>query len=531
MRYSLAYLLNSVLRSLGIRSIGRQFTIGFLVIIACTVASTFSLYMTMQASADTVNIAGRQRMLSQRLAKEALLVTQQAMDKSALEQTIELFEQSHNRLLYGSPENGILAPQTVKIFDQLKVVDGLWENYKIAIRTYVASKDASVLPALQAESIAILKEMNQAVEMIARDLNGELQAQQILSIVLSIVVILVAAVSQFLGMYWLMDQINLLRDKLLKVSHGDFSETINESASENEVGDMFNAYNRMVEQVGHIVNGVKELASNIAGQASALMREAESAESYVNTQNKELEQVATAMNQMSATVNEVAGHAEEAAANAENASEAADNGYRIVDGSYANIVTMNSSLTSAVGVMEELNRDSQQIGQVLTVITGIAEQTNLLALNAAIEAARAGEQGRGFAVVADEVRTLAQKTQSSTEEIQAIIERLQNQTTKAVDVVQKSTSSAQESSSQMSTANDALKRIVDAVSNIQQMSTLIATAASEQSHVAADIDSNITSVSAAASETTQVASNVRSHASGINRDIKRLNETVTSLKV
>lgn len=530
MRYMLAYSVNNLVRTLGIKSVAGQFSLAFIAIIACALVSAGSLYLTLSASADTVNIAGRQRMLSQRLAKEALLTAQGGADKSVMQATIRLFETSQRQLLNGDSAQGINPPATEQIYKQLKKVESLWQKYKSTILEYVASGDKAKLRQLQAESVTVLTEMNAAVGMIASNSNKELSYQQWLSLLMAAAIILIAVIGQYLGMYWLMEQIHLLGDRLLKVARGDFSEKIEAQASENEVGEMFLAYNSMVAQVGGIVNSVKTLAESVSEQAGALMTEAQSAERYVNAQNKELEQVATAMNEMTATVNEVAGHAEEAAANANSAGDEANNGYKIVDQSYSNTEAMNASLSAAVGVMEELNKDSQQIGQVLTVITGIAEQTNLLALNAAIEAARAGEQGRGFAVVADEVRTLAQKTQVSTEEIQAIIERLQNQTVKAVDVVQKSTGAAQRSSEQMAHANAALQRIVDSVSNIQQMSTLIATAASEQSHVAAEIDSNITSVSAAASETTQVATHVREHATGINRDIIKLHESVAALK-
>ncbi|WP_045855660.1 methyl-accepting chemotaxis protein [Teredinibacter purpureus] len=530
MRYQLAYLLNGIVRSLGIRTIKGQFSLSFLLIIVLAVISTGSMYLTLDITADTVDVAGRQRMLTQRLAKEAFLVANEAEPQSVVQETITEFERSHRDLMMGNKRAGIAIP-TSEVLAQLKEVERVWRQYKLTVAAYIRSKNTEELAKINSESLNALSEMSTAVTMIAESSNRSLKTNELITLFAGLAIIVIALAAKVLGMYWLMAQIHLLRERLLGVANGDFSQSIDEVSSDNEVGQMFSAYNNMIKRVGDVVTRVKALTANISGQVGSLGQAAQNSEASMGKQNRELEQVSTAMNEMSATVNEVASHAAEAATSAGKANVDAGSGYRVVEMSFENIANMSQNLDGAVGVMQQLDLDAQEIGKVLTVITGIAEQTNLLALNAAIEAARAGEQGRGFAVVADEVRTLAQKTQTSTEEIQRIIERLQNQTTKAVSVVGKSTSAAQEGAEKMGDANKELQKIVDAVSNIQEMTTLIATAAHEQSNVATEIDRNITSISDSAMETSQVASNVRSFSDAINADVASLNESVAALRV
>lgn len=237
------------------------------------------------------------------------------------------------------------------------------------------------------------------------------------------------------------------------------------------------------------------------------------------------------MNEMSTTIAEVANHASSAADSAASATSEASSGRAVVAKSVENISNMSTYLDGAVSVMDQLDTDSQEIGKVLTVITAIAEQTNLLALNAAIEAARAGEQGRGFAVVADEVRTLARRTQESTEEIQKIIERLQSQTGKAVQVMESSTGAARDSASQIGEANSALLRISSAIERIVETSTLIATASQQQSHVSLEIDRNVTNIASSASGTSEEVKKVKDAVQLFNQDVTELNELLLHFKV
>ncbi|MHC8396824.1 methyl-accepting chemotaxis protein [Pseudomonas sp. LB3P93] len=220
----------------------------------------------------------------------------------------------------------------------------------------------------------------------------------------------------------------------------------------------------------------------------------------VQKQMAEIDQVATAVHEMTATAQDVARNATQAAQAASHADQAAAQGMQIVRDTSNSIGVLAVEIGKAVGVVQTLAKDSENINAILTAIRGIAEQTNLLALNAAIEAARAGEQGRGFAVVADEVRNLAQKTQKATEEIQTMIQQLQQGTRDVVRVMEDSQNRTDESVQHAAKAAEALETITQAVSVINDMNTQIASAAEEQSAVADDINRNVINIGQVANE-------------------------------
>jgi len=531
MKYLISKFLDSSLRTIGIKSINGQFMLSYLVIFLFAALTVLSLYFTMSASAETINVAGRQRMLSQRLAKEALMVAQKVEQRAVLEKTMLLFESSHQKLLLGDAASRLVAPATPEIKDQLEHVGTLWKEYKKIVNDYLGESSKDNLQRLHKMSPTVLKEMNKVVMMMAAASNADLRWQQLFAMIMAAGILITVLISRFFGMDWLMGQIHLAKERLDAVRNGDFSKKITAEYSDNEIGEIFDAYNSMLEQVGGIVTGVQQLSDSVSAQTSQLTQSVNMTEQSVQTQNGEIDMVATAMNEMSATVGEVARNATQAAESAGEADQAAQNGQKVVDSTMGYIKNVASELSGAVSVMQQLDSDSQEIGNVLTVITGIADQTNLLALNAAIEAARAGEQGRGFAVVADEVRTLARRTQESTEEIQKIIERLQTQSNKAVAVMESSTQQAQESANQATEVDSALQHIVTAVDAISQMNTQIATAAEEQSQVAQEMDRNITNISTATHETAQVATDVRGGTETINSQVQQLHDLVANLKV
>ena len=296
-----------------------------------------------------------------------------------------------------------------------------------------------------------------------------------------------------------------------KVADGDLTEDI-ASNRRDELGQLMQAMQAMTlslrDLIGRLGSGITQLAT-AAEELSAVTAQTSAG---VTEQRMETEQVATAMNQMAATVLDVARNAENAAGSATEAEDQTREGGKIVQLAITQIEQLARTVETSAEAIGRLKGDSANIGTVLDVIKSIAEQTNLLALNAAIEAARAGEAGRGFAVVADEVRALARRTQESTQQIEQLVATLQNGAESAVGVMAQSRSMAGDTVEAARHAGTALTRIDEAVSRIQQMNQQIATASEEQSSVAEEINRSISNIrdiaeqSAAASEETSAAS-------------------------
>ncbi|MCU1760327.1 methyl-accepting chemotaxis protein [Pseudomonas sp. 14P_8.1_Bac3] len=296
-----------------------------------------------------------------------------------------------------------------------------------------------------------------------------------------------------------------------RIAAGDLTHNL-VSERQDELGQLQRAMQSMTLGLRELIGGISDGVTQIASAAEELSAVTEQTSAGVNSQKVETDQVATAMNEMTATVQEVARNAEEASEAAVAADQQAREGDKVVSEAIAQIERLALEVGSSTEAMGHLKRESDKIGSVLDVIKSVAQQTNLLALNAAIEAARAGEAGRGFAVVADEVRSLAQRTQKSTEEIEELIVGLQSGTQQVATIMDNSRSLTDSSVELTRRAGGSLESITRTVSAIQSMNQQIAAAAEQQSAVAEEINRSVLNVrdvseqTSAASEETAASS-------------------------
>ncbi|PSU33998.1 chemotaxis protein [Photobacterium lutimaris] len=311
---------------------------------------------------------------------------------------------------------------------------------------------------------------------------------------------------------------------------GDLTQRINID-TEDEVGELARSFNQFVASLQMLIGHVRKQGAELGESASQSEFLADKQASELQRQQDEITMVATAVTEMASATQEIASHAEQTARAAQDSTSHTNSGRELVIQSRHSISNLANEVTEASSVIGQLNEHAQGINSILSTIQGIAEQTNLLALNAAIEAARAGEQGRGFAVVADEVRVLSQRTHTSTEEIQSMIATLQQITTKAVELMQTSSKLAQCTVNDADEATVALEQINTSVAMISDMATQIATAAEEQTHVTDEITQNTTIIKDVSDQLTDDAHQARQQAESLSQQATSLNDKVSTFIV
>lgn len=345
--------------------------------------------------------------------------------------------------------------------------------------------------------------MQQQINQITQFVEKEAQSLNRLYIIL--VALALLAMTGLIILIYL--SINTPLQKLTKVMN-KASETKDLSlqagmSGKHEIAQLANVFDSMMNSFKRVIERIDRASEQVSAASNELSHTNNISTQNIQKQQSLIEQVATAMNQMTVSVQDVSNNIADTSVSANNAFEETNQGKNKIDDAMNSVETLVDQIQQAKEVLDKLDQDSDNVSKVMEVIRGVAEQTNLLALNAAIEAARAGEQGRGFAVVADEVRTLAGRTQQSTEEINQIIVHLQSNSKQAVEVMEQSQAQVKDTVVQAKIANTALDNVTAKVNQINNMSTQIANAANEQTSVAEEINQKIVYINDLAVSNTQ----------------------------
>ncbi|MFP7408064.1 methyl-accepting chemotaxis protein [Aeromonas veronii] len=399
------------------------------------------------------------------------------------------------------------------------------------VQSLIKNESRTALEQAGQDGLELRKENDRVANLLTKQSEASYERAKLLSTTVGALTLLFVVIVAWLLIRQIRNPVMTLLEQTRQVAAGNLTSQLDmKQFSHDEVGKLAQGFNEMQSNLRMLVNEVSGSVVQLGAAAEEISAVAQQSANNMGAQQHELNQLATAMNEMQATVQEVARNTNDAASAATSASDTAAQGSETVNDSIGRIEKVATAIEETALVIRQLGDDSRNIGMVLEVIQGIAEQTNLLALNAAIEAARAGEQGRGFAVVADEVRTLAKRTQDSTSQINHIISELQQRANEAGVTMQQSQDMMSETVHTAREAGASIAEISSSVNSISHMNIQIATATEEQGAVSEELNRNVVNISNASEEVATGAKQMAQACNDLNLLATQLQEVVRKFR-
>jgi methyl-accepting chemotaxis protein len=449
-----------------------------------------------EGQSTAINIAGRQRMLTQKATKEALLVAAGVTEqKSELSSTMNLFESSLDDFLTGAQKNGSSAFNGADLNKQFSKVRQAWNEYKkLQQAMESAPAEPAQLLALSKQSLEVLRESNEAVLLMEGQAKDSIANLSSLALLITLISIFTGCFSYFYLKRYVLTRIERLQSVSRQIAEDKDLRLRIGLAGQDELAAAARAFDLMLDGFASMNKEVMHVEHDLLKEVASLSEMAEQNKHSIEKQTGEIMQISASTNEMAATVQEIARNTQEAAGIAAKTNDSAQQGNRILQENMQLINALAMEILQSSDSIGRLAEASNAIGGIADTISTIAEQTNLLALNAAIEAARAGEQGRGFAVVADEVRSLAQKTQKATSQIHSLIVTLQQTTKDCVETMANSKARSESSVEHSQNLTGAIGSIISDVQELGDINHQIAVALEEQSSVAEEMSRNIVQI-------------------------------------
>ncbi|MEH8109618.1 methyl-accepting chemotaxis protein [Aeromonas veronii] len=485
-------------------------------------------------------------LLDARRAELNMVIDALGKDPDSLNSSTQSFEAAKSQYMAAEQRYGsmpFVSERDRNMFAELKTAAAKYFSAHGDLETAIRQGDiAKVQSLIKNESRAVLeqagqdglelrKENDRVANLLTKQSEASYERAKLLSTTVGALTLLFVVIVAWLLIRQIRNPVMTLLEQTRQVAAGNLTSQLDmKQFSHDELGKLAQGFNEMQSNLRMLVNEVSGSVVQLGAAAEEISAVAQQSANNMGAQQHELNQLATAMNEMQATVQEVARNTNDAASAATSASDTAAKGSETVNDSIGRIEKVATAIEETALVIRQLGDDSRNIGMVLEVIQGIAEQTNLLALNAAIEAARAGEQGRGFAVVADEVRTLAKRTQDSTSQINHIISELQQRANEAGVTMQQSQDMMSETVHTAREAGASIAEISSSVNSISHMNIQIATATEEQGAVSEELNRNVVNISNASEEVATGAKQMAQACNDLNLLATQLQEVVRKFR-